>query len=276
MMDGSTDRAPQKAGGPDGRVMPLYQELSGEAGSFAHRSVKTYGLYIPNQDRMLRSSWMRFRLIYEGELKSNQRDPIGNQHDRLAEHKQSIRKVFHRQLKHLWETNWFLSSCRVFPGDYGLDRLAGDEPLALDESGRMPLVDAVACKHRQDSYRFVPLVRKDWRLMCSLQILFLRHDPPGSVVHAGDLDNRIKTLVDALRRPEGASELRGNEIPAEGEDPFFCLLEDDSLVSGLAVESDRLLEPPKGRKDEHRREVHVVVTADVRPIDVTNFNLSFA
>lgn len=220
---------------------------------------------------------MRFRLIYERELRANQRDPIGGQPDRLAEHKQKIRKVFHRQLKHLWETNWFLNSTIVFAGDYGIEMPTGDGsiPNSLSDS-RISLVDAVAHNHRENSYRFVPLVRKDWRLMCSLQILFLRHDPPGSVVHAGDLDNRVKTLIDALRKPEGASELRGNEIPAEGEDPFFCLLEDDRLVAGLSVESDRFLEPPRGRRDEDRRQVHVVVTVDVRPYDVTNFNLSFA
>jgi hypothetical protein len=54
--------------------------------------------------------------------------------------------------------------------------------------------------------------------MCSLQILFLRHDPPGSVIHAGDLDNRVKTLIDALRMPNDAMELAGNEKPSEGED----------------------------------------------------------
>ena len=221
---------------------------------------------------------MRFRLIYEGELRSNQRDPIGGQSDRLAEHKQSIRKVFHRQLKHLWESNWFLNSHRVYPADYGVSRPAADTDARWGSSPdeRLSLVDAVALSHRELGYRFVPLVRKDWRLYCSLEILFLRHDPPGSVVHAGDLDNRIKTLIDALRKPENAMELRGNEEPSEGEDPFFCLLEDDKLVTGLAVESDRFLIPPNGRRDEDRRQVHVVVTVDVRPYDVTSFNLSFA
>jgi hypothetical protein len=109
-----------------------------------------------------------------------------------------------------------------------------------------------------------------------LDILFLRHDPPGSVVHAGDLDNRIKTLIDALRKPQGAIELRGNETPTDDEDPFFCLLEDDKLVTGLTVESDRYLEPPNGRKDADNRRAHIVITVDVRPYDVTSFNVSFA
>jgi hypothetical protein len=217
-------------------------------------------------------------LVYQGELKANQRDPVQNQPDRLAEHKQTIRKVFHRQLKYLWETNSFLSSARVFRRDYGIEKAVIDTATASGshDATMISLVDAVAHNHIENGYRFVPLVRKDWRIMCSLNILFLRHDPPGSVVHAGDLDNRVKTLIDALRKPGNTKELRGNENPAEGEEPFFCLLEDDQLVTSLSVESDRYLIPADGNRDEDRRQVHVVVTADVRPYDVTMFNLSFA
>jgi hypothetical protein len=32
-------------------------------------------------------------------------------------------------------------------------------------------------------------------------------------------------------------------LPAQDEDPFFCLLEDDALVVHLAVRTDRFLEP---------------------------------
>jgi hypothetical protein len=221
---------------------------------------------------------MRFRLVYQGELKAGQQDRHDQHWDKMAEHKQAIRKVFHRQMKRLWETNWFLNSYRVYPQDYGIDLSASDIAARWGASPNqmVPLLEAVALNYQENDYRFVPLVRKDWRLMCSLNILFLRHDPPGSVVHAGDLDNRIKTLIDALRKPQGTTELRGNETPAEGEDPFFCLLEDDKLVTGLTVESDRLLEPPNGRKDADNRQVHIVITVDVRPYDVTGFNLSFA
>jgi hypothetical protein len=170
--------------------------------------------------------WMRFRLIYDGELKASQRDPEDNQPDKLAEHKQAIRKAFHRQLKYMWETNWFLSTHRVHPERYGYDRVASETGAQWAESpdDMIPLVDAVAHNHREHGYRFVPLVRKDWKLLCSLDILFLRHDPPGSALHAGDLDNRIKTLIDGLRKPDNLAELRGNQVPANGEDPFFASL----------------------------------------------------
>jgi hypothetical protein len=109
-----------------------------------------------------------------------------------------------------------------------------------------------------------------------LQILFLRRDAPGSVIIAGDLDNRIKTLIDALRRPLNANELRGNETPGEGEDPFYCLLEDDKLVSHLEVETDTILDPPKNNSPEELRRVRTVITVEIKPYYVTLFNLSFA
>jgi hypothetical protein len=219
---------------------------------------------------------MKFRLVYEGELRSSQRDPIGGQTEKTAEHKHKIRKHFHRQLKHLWESDWFLSNCRVWPQDYGASKPAdGLGRWAPDESERVPLIDVIAQCHRENGYRFVPLVRDDWKLLCNLEILFLRHDPPGSVYHAGDLDNRIKTLIDALRKPHNANELRGNENPAGDENPFFVLLEDDKYITGLTVESDRFLVPPAGNKEYDQKHVHIVLSVDVRPYNVTNFNQSF-
>jgi hypothetical protein len=103
-----------------------------------------------------------------------------------------------------------------------------------------------------------------------------RRDVPGSVISAGDLDNRIKTLVDTLRRPASIQELRGNEKPTAGEDPFFCLLEDDKLVTHLAVETDTLLDLPTGSVEDDRREVKLIITVELKPNDVTMFNLGFA
>ncbi|MCP4320165.1 MAG: hypothetical protein GY789_30365 [Hyphomicrobiales bacterium] len=76
--------------------------------------------------------------------------------------------------------------------------------------------------------------------------------------------------------PQSAQELGEYEFPAENENPFFCLLEDDKLVTALDVRLDRLLKPPKSNTDEARRLVHIVITADIRPYEVTMFNLSFA
>jgi hypothetical protein len=77
------------------------------------------------------------------------------------------------------------------------------------------------------------------QLHCHLGILFLRPGLPGKLVSQGrDIDNRIKTLFDALRVP-GPGELAEPDPPWQGV--TCCLLEDDSLISGFGVEADQLL-----------------------------------
>ncbi len=221
---------------------------------------------------------MRFRLTYEGELRASQRDPQRDQRDPLAAHKQAIRKQFHGQLKQLWQTNKFLREHRVAPAEFNLTPAQMVQIIGMiggPHQERIPMAEFIASKYQSNGYRFVPLVREDISVLCSLNILFLRRDFPVGVVTAGDLDNRVKTLIDALRIPKNANELRGNETPAEDEDPFFCLLEDDDLVTGLTVETDMLLDPPHP-DDASNSRVKLVISVEIRPNDVTMFNLNFA
>jgi hypothetical protein len=224
--------------------------------------------------------WMRFRLTYEGELRATGRDPENGQPEPLAAHKQRIRKEFHGELKRLWETNRFLKEhevpedgIHVRPG--GVVSVRGATMLDLAPKKMVPLPDHISANFHRDGYRFVPLVCEDFSLLCSLDILFLRRDFRAGVIHAGDLDNRVKTLIDTLRMPKGANELKGHETPAAGEDPFFCLLEDDNLVTALSVESGMLLDPPVAGDGGDSR-VKLVVSVELKPDDVTMFNLGFA
>lgn len=220
---------------------------------------------------------MRFRLLYDGELRSRNRESRGTQ-VRLANHKQDIRRQLHPQLRELWQTHGFLANAKVWPEDYRINRAAFEGTWAFepDQKAHLPLVQVVAQVHENIGYKFVPLVRRDWKLQCSLHILFLRRDPPGEVVRAGDLDNRIKTLIDGLRMPHSLNELGDYGAPTDDQHPFFCLLEDDDLISGMSVESERLLIPPRNKSDEVRSEVRAVITVDVKPYEVTTFNLSFS
>lgn len=210
---------------------------------------------------------MRLRLVYSGPLAATQGS---SEPPRRAALKHDIRRCFHAQLRWHWRTNAFLSQAEAHPRDYDLP------PEVAGEKGRMALVDAIALRHQQWGYNFVPLVRRGWKVMCELNILLLRHDPPGALVSAGDVDNRVKTLIDALTVPQQQNQMVGNEVPRDDETPFFCLLEDDVLVSRLDVETDRLLVPPKGSRPEHQQEVQAVVTATVRPYVATVFNLGFS
>ena len=129
----------------------------------------------------------------------------------------------------------------------------------------------MAAEYQQYGYRFIPLVLERFSLLCSLKILFLRRDIPGKVISAGDIDNRVKTLIDALRMPKSPNELVDDDVkPRPGEVPFFCLLEDDTQVSGFSVETDTLLDPEADDKT-----AKLVITVELRPYYVTTLNLHF-
>jgi hypothetical protein len=119
----------------------------------------------------------------------------------------------------------------------------------------------------------VPLVREASRVYCSLDILMLRPDVPGTLVRSGDLDNRVKTVVDALRIPS-EQELSKSEPPDASELPFFCLLEEDKLISRLAVEADTILDPvPESAHPEN--DVRLLITVDIKPYVLQSGNMHF-
>lgn len=216
---------------------------------------------------------MRLRLIYSGELKASQQPDPHTGKPKQVSNKHQIRKAFHIQLKRFWEQDSFLNSARVVPDYYGVDTFILDYEKIWqpDANKQVSLNKAVANKHQEFGYKFVPLARKDWKLHCKLQILLLRQDGINSAVSAGDIDNRVKTIIDALTKPAHRNQLPANESPSEGEDPFYCLLEDDGLVTSLEVESDILL-----LSNFPNNHAHVIVSAEIRPHTVNMFNLSFA
>jgi hypothetical protein len=179
---------------------------------------------------------LEFRLVYRGQL------PAQGSGDARSKEKHRIRKAFHPQLKELWQQHDFLRF-RTEPHD---------------KVSPFSYVENIAENYRRCDHRFVPLVTEDNGLACSLGILFLRRDSPGNLVqHGGDLDNRIKTLFDGLRFPESCA---GVTAPGEGEDPFFCLLSDDSLITDVSVTTDRLLVP----QDDDERVHDVVLIVHVK------------
>jgi hypothetical protein len=105
-------------------------------------------------------------------------------------------------------------------------------------------------------------VHSKLHLVAELEILFLRPEEPGHVVtQGGDIDDRLKTLLDALRMPKNPSEPPPGDAPTDGENPFFCLLEDDNLVTRVALTTDRLLE-----QSPDPNEVLLVMQVNVRAV----------
>lgn len=197
---------------------------------------------------------MQFRLIYDGRLLGASRE------NTRAEHKHDIRRIFHKQLKRLWSVNKHLRE------------VAEHYPQGPDGSFRCEdnvYLQFIANKFTTGDYRCVPLVTAELELACGLDILFLRYDQPGAtLIQSGDIDNRLKTLFDALRRPQNKQEIFGK--PTEGENPFYCLLEDDKLIDHVSVSTDLLLEPERDRND-----VHLVIDVKIRTTNLTIANLGF-
>ena len=190
---------------------------------------------------------MEFHLVYQGRLPAAGQ---GGKKTRTRE-KHNIRKVFHKQLAALWKTHPFLVRFRA------LDDVQGK----------------FASRYESYGYRFLPLVSEWFMISCALDILFLRRDGPGSLVKSGgDIDNRLKVLFDALRMPQSPEEVCGDS-PDASEEPFYCLLEDDKLISKVQVETNWLLVPPQ--QDEHSHDVHLVIRVKTVVEGSTEFEAAF-
>jgi hypothetical protein len=210
---------------------------------------------------------MKFTLTYDGDLRSNDD----------YRRKWAIRSQLHPQLRELWEINPALRSVmrqRYVPAKGGWlfwashheedqEGSGPKEPEMADLGETRDLCEPMTVKGRQ----FFPLVRNSLALRCGLKIMFLRKEPPGRVYQGGDIDNRLKTLFDALSMPKPEQMMEDASI----EDPIYCLLEDDGLISKLEVETHQLLSRPNASKHE----VHLVIEVDVRVIDSRAYNQAF-
>ena len=167
---------------------------------------------------------MEFRLIYRGSLKSN-----GS-----PEEKQAIRRQFHPQLKKLWGEKPLCGYAETKkPPEGYIDTSLN----YLDENAETNVVYPIS------NFKFACLINERLQLHAELDILFLRPEPIGHIIHTGgDIDNRLKTLFDGLRRPILSNEIPKDDFPKSGENPFHCLLSDDALISKVTVATDQLLD----------------------------------
>jgi hypothetical protein len=200
---------------------------------------------------------VEFRLTYEGPLYA-----ASNSGSRRVRHKHEIRRIFHKQLRIFWDGHPFLNKAIVI-----------DPEIGYSHSPRVPLKDDLGKKYARCGYNFVPLVTPDLTVSCRLDILCLRPGRPGEIIQSGDLDNRIKTLFDALRIPENGDELGGYTEPQEDEKPFYCLLSDDRLISHVSLETDLLLAPTSAEPDEN--DVRLIIRIELRPEVIGWHNINF-
>ena len=105
-------------------------------------------------------------------------------------------------------------------------------------------------------YAWIPLVTQRNRLKVDLKIELLGESY--KVLKAnGDLDNRLKVVLDSLRMVRQESELDAKDL-GKGQDELFVLLEDDSLIHSLEVTAI----PSFGSPIEHRVTIDVKVVPD--------------
>lgn len=198
---------------------------------------------------------MDFTLRYAGKL------PACTKNDPRTADKHDIRCHLDRQLADLWSRDRRLKDIKLDAirkavkserFEYDLPR-----PLGSDSSQKYYYIE-----HPGRDVRFIPLVTALRFMRCELSVTMYRHQGPafkGCLLEAnGDIDNQLKTLFDALRMPQ-----EPGQIPAKwaAERPhFFCLLEDDSLVTKLTLETKHFLGEttiPEGHVDLHM-DVHIV------------------
>lgn len=191
---------------------------------------------------------MRLVLTYAGPLPSNG----------TAADKHKIRQSFHPQLEQQWKIEDSLTSIANFT-----ETISGKTTKRLDK---------IADSFTRGKFRFVPLVVKSLDLVCFMEVTLLRREEPGDLLkNGGDIDNRLKTLFDSLSVPQ--ENAVSSLAPSGTENPFYCLLEDDHLVTGLQVKTERLLEPPAD--PAYTADVRIILNATIRPTKVTVASLAF-
>jgi hypothetical protein len=180
---------------------------------------------------------MKFTLTYEGELPASGNKP-------KPAHVWEIRRAIHPQIIDLFDTHPVMNE------------VVADEAV-------FPSINI-------HGWLFRPVVRKHLKMICSLDVLFLRKMEHEGLVHqGGDIDNRLKTLFDGLRMPD-----KGDAVPSAqdvGEQPLATLLESDSLINGFSVRADKLLDC----RSTSKHWVKLVIGVQVSVTSVTLRNLSF-
>jgi len=150
---------------------------------------------------------MDFTLYYKGKLKSNG--------DKKEKHR--IRKYLSIQIEKLWDQEPLISFKQFLESEFD------------------------AFSRQINGISFSSIINNEFHYVADIDIVLLHKDPIYKMIkNGGDIDNRIKTLLDSLKMPS-RSEFPDNSIRSNETNRIFCLLHDDSLVSSLKITSKQFL-----------------------------------
>lgn len=213
---------------------------------------------------------VQFHLLYSGPLHAS-----GSTAEKLA-----IRRVFHVQLSRLWQLN---ANLRLMAQRIGVDALIAEARRTQSDFAYTPTMNSAAIQRGLETiganwsrhgFNYAPLVTSELCLRCKLDILFLRMEEKDYILQGGDIDGRIKTLFDALRIARERNELPKGAAPLPDESPFFCLLENDDLVSEISIVTGQLLRLPEGQPiDKHQ--VYLQLTVQLNPVQQSRWSWVF-
>lgn len=176
---------------------------------------------------------MNFVLTYRGILKSNGR----------PKHKNEIRQYFSPQL---------IKATHIYPAFHESIYKEKYSSFYRDVNGK----------------KYIQLINSGLCLLADLDILILSQGELGGIINAGgDIDNRLKTLFDALTVPTVGQQMDNNE------NGLNCLLQDDKLISGIRVVVEPLLNIPVGVTNDY---VELIIKVKTRFSKVTIENIGFA
>lgn len=186
---------------------------------------------------------MDFTLRYSGTIPS---------HNATKTHE--IRCVFHEQLDDYWSRDTRLAKVKREDIRRSQQTSRAVHDVRADGEHLQKHVAARYYFHELSGVRFVPLVTT-WRyLRCDVHVRIYRYEGSkavrGGVLDLnGDIDSKAKSLLDALRMPRDENDAR---VVKPHEGLFFCVLEDDRLVTKLTIETKDKLgkRPDKGKLAE--------------------------
>jgi len=151
---------------------------------------------------------MEFCLHYYGKLKS--RDNAAGKH--------SIRQALNSQIKSLCDSQPFVQAFKDTKGNL--------------KKGKKQLY----IEHGKKRYWF--MISEYLKTVVDLDITILVPHEVGRIVqNGGDIDNRIKTLFDALRVPSVQDEIPTSDSFDYSNGGMYCLLEDDKLINRVSIRS---------------------------------------